>query len=259
MALTVSELMTHKILYFDPDFAEECVAYALNHQISEMPIVDDLTKCVVFEPNYKVYYQEITSEHKVTATEFAFSNTVLEKLIKNHVLFVYSNDNLCGVLHFSDYNKKPVYKYIFNQIFDIEGLLRKFLASFGYTHRSMLDFFKEKSKKNGKSYYINRYLELEPTLKEDLDGSTFEKFYLVELIDLVNHSKVLKLSRSIGDIRNATVHVRDFIGSTATQDLSHFFRSKEEFASLFNEVSSILLLKRKLRNILRLKQDEVLR
>ena len=74
---------------------------------------------------------EITSDIRIDGNWPIFHNQILSKFQNSHLLFVFTFDQLTGVLHFADYGKDVVSLYLYHLLFAYERNLRQLLAAKG--------------------------------------------------------------------------------------------------------------------------------
>jgi hypothetical protein len=121
--LSFNEIMTSQIVFYDDSFKKECAEYCRERNITYVPSLD----------NFNIYYRladgefqenRIDESQKFNVDDDIFGNSVVEKFEAHHVLFVFEKNELVGVVHFSDYNRNPVFIYTYSLLLAFEKGLR---------------------------------------------------------------------------------------------------------------------------------------
>jgi len=251
----IGDIMTSEVIFYDPDYENKLKEFCKERNITYLPSLECDDKCYKLEKD-KFKELDINSYQKVSVNDYIFDDTILEKFRKNHVLFVFDKNQLVGIIHFSDYNRNPVYVFLYQLILDFEKKLRNLLINSGLTNEDMIEFFN--SKKNDDKYYADKfkkYTEREKK-KEMKQLKPFQVFYLEDLIALINHHKILKLSGKVRKVRNRIMHFvnpvkyRNYEKATLIYD----FKSFEEF---FKEVKIFFNQHKKVTNKLNLERMQI--
>lgn len=246
-------VQTSNLLYYDPDFKDDCFNFCQKRDIDCLPALDDPMK---FYRKTETGFCEakVMPERMVDSHTFIFEKSLVKKFHSNPLLFVYSNDELTGVVHFSDYNRPTVAAYLFNILSSYEKSLRKLLIRKDMHNKDMLDYFyemieigkdqKDKSlvergKREIKNYERNR-------IKND-SLPAFEKFNLRDLIGFTNNREISALSEDINELRNSVMHVHEFVNmeDANRDDYIYDFATFEKF---FERVRGLLLDHKKVNN-----------
>lgn len=168
---------------------------------------------------------------------------------------MYNHDELVGILHFTDYNKMPINIYLYAQIIELEYLLRALAHKYNLTLQNLVDFWVQKASKS--QYYKKRlkeYIETVKDLKELGKTPDLTWIYLTDLIDLINHSNVLKISREIQELRNGIMHARNNIDAYFEFSTTTMLRNLEAFLEFFNTVQKLKQVRREVEALLRCKK-----
>ena len=241
----IADIQTSALLYYDPDFQTESYQFCRDRKIDCLPLVGDDTAfykrnddTAGFEP------RKITAERKINASTFIFRPDLLERFRQHPLLFVFENDELTGVVHFSDYNKRVVSNYLFSLLFDYEKSLRTLATLSRLTNEDMGAYFEEKlaaAQAKGKKveYFENKVGYYQRKQYEMKRLPEFQVFYLEDLISLLNHREVMDLNGSVRDLRNAIMHAHELVDmvDVTTPDFIYDF---ESFKIFFERVQIFL-------------------
>jgi len=209
LKLSFGKIMTSDVVFYDDSFGADCAKFCQDRNITYLPSLDDFDKCYRFADN-KFQEERIDESQKVSVDDDIFVKSVVEKFEAHQVLFVFEKNELVGVVHFSDYNRNPVFIYIYSLLLEFEKGLRKLLIINGLGNKDMIEFFKDHQKNNDD--FIEKFnhfsnLEIEKDMRE---LEPFQMFYLKDLFGLINSKKILKISESVNDdIRNIVMHARN--------------------------------------------------
>jgi hypothetical protein len=240
--ITFTTIQTSNLLFYDPDFDPLCFQFCQSRNIDCLPALDDSRK----------YYrrtedgftrEEVAQERSVNSQANIFASHVLELFHDNHLLFVYANDELTGVAHFSDYNHPEVDAYLFSLLSSYERSLRRLIKYYGLKNQDMLDFFESKAriekKADTRAFYTRKIDEYKNKQTQNEKLPVFECFYLQDLIGLINRRKIISLSEDPNRLRNTIMHAKELVHreDANRNDYIYDFDSFEEF---FNLVQSLL-------------------
>lgn len=224
--LSFGKIMTSDVVFYDDSFEAECAKYCQERYITYLPSLDDFDICYRFADS-KFQEERIDERQKVSVDDDIFDKSVVQKFEAHQVLFVFEKNELVGVVHFSDYNRSPVFIYIYSLLLAFEKGLRELLIHNGLGNEDMIEFLPSKIKEEMK--------ELEP----------FQTFYLKDLIKLANSKKILRLSESVNDIRNIVMHAKNPV-KYKDYEVAGLIYNIESFKNFFK---SIKLLQSELRKV----------
>ncbi len=249
LSLSFADIMTSKIVFYDESVETDYLQFCTERNISYLPSLKDFSIC--YKKNDNEFLREnIEENQKVKIEEDVFDTSVIEKFEKYQVLFVYRKNELVGVVHFCDYNRFPVFIYIYSLVLVFENRLKSLLTYFKLSNKDMIEFFKSQSnnsrnggyyteqlKKYSGSWHVDKMKELEP----------FQWFLLKDLIGLANFKKKLKISESVNEIRNNVMHARNPVTHKdyELEELVYDFKSFKEF---FRKVKLLQFELRKVTN-----------
>jgi hypothetical protein len=237
MPIRFSDIQTSDLLYYDPDLKEICLHFCQDRNIDCLPSLDD--PMMLYRRTETGFVLEaVTPERMVDSRAFIFDQPLLERFRTNHLLFVYENKELTGVVHFSDYNRPAVSEYLFSLFSSYERSLRKLLILSGLANKDMLDRFqrvvaKTKNEKS-RAIYTQKIGEYEKDRLRNEKLPEFERFYLRDLIELINDQKIIKVSDKVNQLRNDIMHVHELVNmyDAHREDYIYSYASFKDFFEL---------------------------
>ena len=252
----VKDIQTTDLIYFSPKIpVDKYINFCKRHNITSIPdISDPTTKYDFYAGKNEFIRTKITKEQRIRENFYIFDPVIQMKFNSFDVLFVYNGSNLVGALHYTDYNKMIVTIYLFSQIIELEYLLRALIKKQGL---SLIDLFKFWLSKKSKPFYKQRLLESKDILndiqnKDQKFLSDFSTVYLTDLIDLLNHHKVLKISRSIQELRNRIMHAKSNIKKTENFSTHGLLQNLDSFNLFFRQVLLLKQTRKQVESLLRL-------
>lgn len=236
--LCFSDIMTNEIFCYNHALDEVCKTFCKKRNITYLPSKKHSYLC------YKLIGDEFKEEkigesQKVRVDDHIFDNSVLEKFKKHHVLFVYREKKLKGVIHFSDYNRNPVFINIYALLIEFEKKIRELLISHDYNNNDMLEYFKNHQKNKHFKKKLNEHTK--PSKQKEMEElEPFQTFYLIDLIRLVCSKKIIRIPESINDFRNAIMHRKNVVKyeNFEKSTLIYSFKSFKEFFKSINSLKS---------------------
>lgn len=248
--ITFNAIQTSDLLYYDLDFEELCFKFCKERNIDCLPSLDDSLKFYRrTEDGFSK--EEVTPEMRVDCQDNIFNAVLLERFRVKHLLFVYQDQELTGVVHFSDYNRPEVDAYLFSLLSAYERSLRRLLILHGLKHLDMLNFFQSKEKKakddETRSTFSRKISEYEKYQERNERWPVFECFYLLDLIGLANRHKIISLRQDANMLRNMVMHAHELVNreDANRDDYIYDFASFEKF---YNLVQSLLQDYKKVNN-----------
>lgn len=240
--LTFTDIQTSDLLYYDPDLEETCLCFCRDRNIDCLPSLSDPLK---FYQSTEAGFSEaqVTPARMVKSSENIFDASLLERFRTHHLLFVYADQELTGVVHFSDYNRPVVDAYLYGLLSSYERSLRKLLALKGLKNEDMLAYFRSKLAKPKKEQDIELYQgklkEYERRRPQNERLPTFECFYLLDLISLARNRKIIKVDPEVNYLRNMVMHANELVHmyDANRDDYIYDFASFEAF---FKRVLALL-------------------
>jgi hypothetical protein len=244
----LQDIMTANIEYFECNSLEEAKNYCKERDITYLPSKKKKLKVHKFNKEPGDFTEiDIQESQKISPYKKIFDKDCVELFKENPVLFIYEQDELKGIVHFSDYNREPVYIYLYSQILNFEKSLRKLLIRNNLRNEDMRKYFEEKCQ-NGSTRDKKNYIDkLKNLNKNSLKSfSEFQLFYLSDLIDLLHHHKLkgkdgkkIKINKNINDnLRNCVMHSRNTIKLKDYEE-SVLIYNFDSFEEMFNLVLTL--------------------
>ena len=239
--LKISDIETKEIIFFEPEFKGKCFEFCKQRGIEFLPSLDNSEKIYIRDDDALEFKVETISEdRKIDGFKRAFSSQVLNAFKKNHLLFVYTEGELSGVVHFSDFNKSIVSSYLFEMFFQYEKALRVFLQKVGLNNSNLIDFLKNDSSKK------KRIAEFERNKDKADKLPPFQLFYLNELINFAN-TKNINLDVRVKELRNMIMHAHELV-NMKNPSANNFIFDFETFENFFNYAITLHHDYKKLKN-----------
>jgi hypothetical protein len=192
------------MFFYDEGYKDKLKEFCEERNITYLPSIEGSNVCYTLINNdFKEI--KIKDEQKVDVDDHIFDYLFLEKFEKHSVLFVFNKKRLISIVHFSDYNRESVHIYLYKMILDFENSLRNLLVLDDLKNEDMIVFFK----KHANDEYYSKRLEChnkKSEIEKRKQLEPFQTFYLKDLIGLINHKNILKLSEEACDVRNQVVH-----------------------------------------------------
>lgn len=235
--LHFDRIMTSQVLFYDNSFEAICMNYCQERYISYLPSLDNFDICYRFADR-KFQEERIDESQKVSVDDDIFDKLVVEKFEAHQVLFVFEKNELVGVVHFSDYNRSPVFIYVYSLLLAFEKGLRELLIRIGLSNEDMIEFLELHQNEND---YYKKQLEYYSgsKIKDEMkELETFQMFYLKELIGLVNYKKILRLSESVNYIRNIVMHAKNPV-KYEDYEVAGLIYNIESFKKFFESIKSL--------------------
>lgn len=237
--ITVSDIQTSDLLYFDPTIKDSGYKFCKDRDIDCLPALDDQETIYLRDESTLSFRKEgITEDRKVAGSTNIFDEQMLKRFTNHPLLMVYSNETLSGVVHFSDYNNTAVSLYLYELFLAYEKRLRAFLEKCKLSNTDMLAYFEMKKSKAKKEddikFYEAKILNYNKNLSKSGKLPQFEVFYLKELIALANNRKNAALSDMVLELRNMVMHAHEFVNmeDPNTDDLIYNSETFKKFFEL---------------------------
>jgi hypothetical protein len=233
---TIADIQTSDLFFYDPELTT-CYQFCLERDIDCLPALDDPNKIFLRDDNIKKFIEvKISADRKISGNTGIFDQSMLKRFQNHHLLMVYNQDDLTGVVHFCDYNNPVVSAFLYDLFYQYEKALRKFLISKDMSNANMISFFnymEEKKKKlKDLKVYEDKLCDYQKKGSKK-NVPQFEVFYLTDLIALINHNKLIKLNNP-SELRNMVMHANDFIHTKdpSSDDYVFDFTPFEKFFEL---------------------------
>ncbi len=250
----VRHISATRLFYYTPHFYESAKRFCLKHGITTLPSAQDHGIKYEFDPKAKNFTpKKIPGLQKVEYNQLIFDPQISEKFKKYDTLFVYNHSTLVGILHFTDYNKMPVNIYLYAQIIELEYLLRALAIKNNLTINSLIEFWASKATKQ--EFFktkLKDFIQLTKELAKQNKKPDFSMIYLTDLIDLINHNKILKISREIQDIRNKVMHARENVDTYEEFSNRAMLYNLENFLDFMRKVDLLKQTRKEIETLIRI-------
>lgn len=260
----LSSISSKNILYFSEPQKNVCERVCNSLKINIFPDLDQVHYWELSNGNWQKY--PIKDFQKIDNNTQVFDERVLEEICKapSNILFVFENNELCGILHFVDFDSISIYNSLYNHFYQFENNLREYLSLKGIKYKSFIEYFEYKKKKFG-DYYDNRIklLKSNKFYQEAIELPNLHKLQLSDLIRFSTSSFVRqeygfrvgdnKLPvKSILDLRNTIMHSKGFTGQGEV-----YSHSLGAFTNFFKQVLDFKYIYSLLWDIIRENQEEI--
>lgn len=213
--LCAGNIMNRKVYFYEDGSIEKNKKFCKTNNITFLPAKDGESRYQIDKSTSDFTKEKIPHSQKIQCDEKIFSEDILEKFEKNLVLFVYTDNKIVGVVHFSDYNSPIVYQYLYYKLMEFEETLRKYLVANNLSNENIIDFFIERVKSCDPTkvdFLCSRiaYFKKQEELMREL--RPFQIFNLTDLIFFGNSKFGLRIDdRKIKDLRNCVMHFKMLI------------------------------------------------
>ena len=230
--IKVKDIMTKDVMYYDPENEDKLKTYCKKEKITYLPSLD--LKKVYFLSHEAFENKEIEKSLKVTTPHlYIFDEGLLKQFQEGeHILFIFNQNLIVGVIHFSDYNRVEVYTYLYELIANLERDLRKLLDLSKLGNRDMLEFF-EKHADN--KCYKEKCSEFKDYGDKFNEVGPFEFFDLSDLVALCGGKEIVRIDRKILELRNKVMHSRRGV-MNIDYELDYLISNFNSFKTFFNDV-----------------------
>lgn len=213
--ITIADIQTRDILYYDPDLKDECYKFCKERNIDYLPALDGKHVYSRDENTQSFSEKDVNEGNKVSGTKNAFSSDMLEIFRRQPLRLVFENDELTGVVHFADYGKPVVSTYLYELFFGLERALRTILIQKNLGNDDMLAFFEHKAslarEKEEKNRYKRKFKHYNKHKDRNAKLPNLQTFYLSNLIQLAAHHGVVTISEGINKLRNMVMHAHELV------------------------------------------------
>ncbi|MFT4892864.1 MAG: hypothetical protein ACI8Z7_000652 [Candidatus Nanohaloarchaea archaeon] len=248
----VGDVCTDKIIYFDSDFEGSLKRFCQRRDIDQLPGYEGNTKNILDKGSFEE--QSIEESEKVNSGEGCLDPKVIDKFTGSDILFVYDSGKLTGIMHFCDYNSRPIYEYLYKKVFDLETSLRELFKTENLSDSDLTSYFKTKAhNKEEDNYYTQTLKRL-----ENADSDSFKPFQHADLGHLISflHTRSefnLTLPQNqLRKFRNKIMHEKQFIEHISHSDEPMHY-DKESLHKFEEDFETLTLSERKVKNQIRLR------
>lgn len=205
--ITFEDIMTKGIIFFDEEYKEECKNFCQIRNINYLPKISSDSYCYFFNSETSKFTErKIKEDQMVGIYDDIYHMDLVKAFKKYEVLFGMYGRKVKGVIHFSDYNRSPVYTDIYSKLYNLErGLVNLVVEFSGLSKYELLHFLeKEKSDKHKKQRLEH----------EDFRGKNIT---LKTILEFVEKQKLIKIRQpdinQIIALRNMIAHSNNLISA----------------------------------------------
>jgi len=248
--INIKDIMTKDVMYYDPEIEDKLKTYCKEKDITYLPSLD--LKKIYFLHSEAFENKEIEASLKILPHLYVFDEDLLKKFKKGkHILFIFNQKLIVGIIHFSDYNRIEVYTYLYELIANLERDLRKLLILRELCNDDMLEFFKKHS--DGNKVYEDKFSKFKDYGNRFKKVGPFEFFDLSDLVALCNGKEIVKIDQKILELRNKVMHSRSGV-KNKDYEQDPLIYNFESFEGFFNEAIKLQAEFRKIHNRVKIRE-----
>ncbi|MEM7656051.1 MAG: hypothetical protein AAF399_07980 [Bacteroidota bacterium] len=232
------QILTRGIIFFDEEYLDECKEFCRLRNIHYLPHIHDPRSCYFFDREKEEFRrQAVLPEQIVQMSDSIYQDQFIDLFRKYEVLFVYRNQVIQGVVHYSDYNRSAVYQDVYRKLYQLErGLLHLILEHAQLTKGDLQEF-------RGKRRSQHATMPLTP--KDFIGGNTSLK----TVLEFTRHFKLVKVREQdihkIIALRNKIAHSDNLVNRSHTNKLKYNLSS---FGQLIKGHASVEVAMRQVSN-----------
>jgi len=248
--IKIKDIMTKDVMYYDSEIDDELKKYCREKDITYLPSLD-LKKVYFLHPEV-FENKEIKKSLKIAPQLYVFDEGLLKKFQRGkHILFIFKQKLIVGIIHFSDYNRIEVYTYLYELIANLERDLRKLLISMKFNNCDMLKFFKEHA--DGDKVYKEKYNKFKDYSDKFNKVGPFEFFDLSDLVALCEGKDILRIDHEIYELRNKVMHSRSGVNNKDYEQ-NPLIYNFESFKDFFSKAIILQVEFRKIHNRVKIRE-----
>lgn len=223
--------MTSKIIFYE-DFKDhsERINFCNQRDISYLPSKKNNNVFFSYKKEQDIFEKDlIKNTDKLEINDFPLEKSILNSFSLNkEIKFIFKNQILVGIVHFSDYNGENIYIHLYSELLYFERTLKDLLNS-NYKQKEVENFLM--------TYVCEKRLT---NYKKDTKGFfPFEKLSLSDLIKFYNKKREVKLSEKICKLRNKVMHFNQFSNHKGDPDVSPLIYDINSFKDFTFRVSEL--------------------
>lgn len=245
---TFSEIMTRGMVFYDEEYLTECKEFCRIRDIQFLPHIHSHNLCYYYDRdtgNFKK--QQIKERQLVNFDDPVFDTNLINDFGNYQVLFVEKSKRLVGIVHMSDYNRGPVYDYLYKKLFLLEKGLVHLIIHFSGLRKLELYKFLDKSLQESEAE--------KPLSQKDFRGKGLSLKTILELVHAYELVKIREADiHKIIAVRNKIAHSDQLVPQSA-QDPMQF--SSSSFSHLIHGVNSLEVALRQVGNRLYFMQGTI--
>jgi hypothetical protein len=251
--INIKDIMTKDVMYYDPEIEDKLKTYCKEKDITYLPSLD--LKKIYFLHSEAFKNEEIKASLKILPHLYVFDEDLLKKFKKGkHILFIFKQKLIVGIIHFSDYNRIEVYAYLYELIANLERDLRKLLISMGFFNDDMFKFFKEHADRD--EVYKEKYNKFKDSSNKLNKVGPFEFFDLSDLVAFCNGKRIVIIGHNILELRNKVMHSRSGV-KNKDYEQDPLIYNFESFKDFFNEAITLQAEFKRIHNRLKIRESKI--
>jgi hypothetical protein len=251
-------IMTKNINYYEDLIKnnKDPVSFCNEKNINILPSNDNKNKWNLTENNEFIKEKIIENVDKLKESDNIFDFKVLNSFSKESpIKFVYWNNDLKGIIHYSDYNRETTYVYLFGLILELEQNIRDLLSKNKYTEKDLLKYLKNQieqetdisEKKTKEKIYKDSYERYSEEYGKIYPFQVFNLSHTINFFNnLIDIKKIEsnKIPTQITTLRNSIMHKKNLIKVINFNegpfkfDFDSFKNFRENVKILFNAIKN---------------------
>lgn len=230
--------MTQGIIFYDPEYRDECTTFCQLRSISYLPSIQDERFCYFYNLEEKKFTKKrIQAPQTVRFDDSIYAFPLIDRFKRFETLFVSKHREIQGIVHFSDYNRSAVYDDVYKKLYLLErGLVHLIVENASLTKKDLFEFLEKKVPSNG-----NSLLSKQDFRSIDISLRTILQF--TQRHNLVNISE--SNIRNIISIRNKIAHSYDLVNKRVNGALHY---DQKSFGHLIHGMISLKKATRQVSN-----------
>jgi hypothetical protein len=240
------DIMTRGMVFYDEEYLPECKEFCRLRNIHFLPHIHSHNLCYYYDRKHDNFLKkEIVPMQRVESSHYLYDTNLLDQFRKYDVLFVTEGGRIEGVVHYSDYNRSPVYEDLYKKLYLLEkGLVHLITEFSGLTRGDLLDQLGRKGTPEERP---------RPLLAKHFHGKSMS---LKSILEFVRHFELVKIREAdihkIIAVRNKIAHSDHFVTRSNKEAAKY---SMSAFAQLIHGVASIEVALRQTGNRLYFMQE----
>jgi hypothetical protein len=236
--INFEQIMTRSVIFYDDEYESECLDFARSRNISLLPDIADINYCHRFGKRTEAFKrQKINPSQMVHISDDVFQSRLKGVFQQFKVVFVTEQQQIVGVVHFSDYNRQAVYKEVYDQLFLLEKGIKYILLNLsGESRYEWLKFRGERPREVEKRKTITT---------SDLHAKDVS---LPILLNFIRERNLLKVKREhvfeIKELRNNIAHSEAFVKRGKGKHLHEL----KDFYKLIDRIEMLRIVLRQVNN-----------
>jgi len=234
--IKIKDIMIKDVIYYEPEIEDNLKTFCKKEKITYLPSLD-LKK--VYFLHYEAFKNKEIEGSLIISPDLNVFDESLLKLFQEgeHILFIFDQNLIVGIIHISDYNRVEVYKYLYELIANLERDLRKLLDLSELSNDDMGKFFKMHADKKDKNagFYKKKYSKFKDDSDKFHEVGPFEFFELSDLVALCNNKKIVHIDPKVIELRRKVMHSRSGI-KNKDYEQNYPIYDFTSFETFFNDV-----------------------